>query len=203
MLGPEVFGVYALGTFWASLLAFRAKFGISFAALRQPATDGELFGSYFRLDIILSACSLGLSLVAAAILPYLGYPPEISAVVIVLAACEFFPALIGPYGLALKKELQLSRMSLVSLFSTLLASCIAVLLAYNGVGIWSLLIMSLVTTVVGLAGVYWVARRRLPQIFAPEMALQPSRGGSFWARGSRSAWRTRDKRSSSVNLTTS
>ncbi len=164
LLGPEVFGVFALGTFWVSLLALRSKFGINFAALRQPVVDGDLFGSYFRMDILISSASLILSIGAATLLPYWGYPPEITLVVIVLAACEFFPALVGPYGLALEKELQLSRMSLVALSGSIIASGVALLLAYAGAGIWSLLVMSLITTLVGLSGVYWVALRRVANL---------------------------------------
>lgn len=164
MLGPEVFGVFALGTFWVSLLALRSKFGFNFAALRQPTADGELLGSYFRLDILISTASLALSIGAAFLLPYLGYSPQITLVVVVLAACEFFPALVGPYGLALEKELQLSRMSLVALSGSILASGVALLLAYAGAGVWSLLVMSLITTIVGLGGVYWVALHRVPAL---------------------------------------
>jgi len=161
MLGPEVFGVFALGTFWASLLALRSKFGINFAALRQPTVSGALLGSYFRLDILVSTASLVLSIGAAALLPYWGYPTEITVVVVVLAVCEFFPVLVGPYGLALEKELQLSRMSLVGLAGSILASGTALLMAYSGVGVWSLLVMSLITTLVGIGGIYWVAMRRV------------------------------------------
>ena len=109
LLGPRVFGMFAMGAFWASVLALRPKFALNYAALRQPTLDGNLLGSFFGLDIILSSGSVLLGVIAAILLPRLGYPSEVSIVVLVLMICEFLPALFGPFGLALEKELQLSR----------------------------------------------------------------------------------------------
>ena len=165
LLGPQIFGVFAMGTFWSSLLALRPKFGLTYAALRQPALDGELFGSFFGLDLILSTGSVILGIIAALALPRLGYPVEVSVVVIVLMICEFLPALFGPYGLALEKELQLSRTTAASLIATVCAYGLAVVLALSGAGLWSLLVMSLVNVSLSLIGLYIVCRRRLPQVF--------------------------------------
>lgn len=164
LLGPQVFGLFAIGSFWASLLALRGKFGITYAALRQPTIDGELFGSFYRLDLIISSGSVMLGVLAAIILPLIGYAPEVGTVVIILSVVEFLPALIGPLGLALEKELQLSRLTAVSLISTTLSYGLAIVLALGGGGLWSLLVMSLLNTIIGLSGVYWVFRRRLPRL---------------------------------------
>jgi O-antigen/teichoic acid export membrane protein len=164
-LGPRVFGLLSIGVFWVSLLALRSKSGISYAALRQPAVTGELLGSFYRLDLLFSTGSLVLGLGAAIILPYLGYEQQISSVIVVLMICEFLPALVGPVGLALEKELQLSRMTLISLISTAVSYGLGIVLALLGMGLGSLLVMNLLNTCLGLIGVYWVGRRRLPQIF--------------------------------------
>lgn len=164
-LGPKVFGLFSIGAFWVSLLALRSKFGITSAALRQPAITGELLGSFLRLDVALSLGSMSLAVIAAIVLPRLGYDEQISSVILVMMFGEFLPSLIGPVGVALEKQLQLSRMTLVSVGSAIVSYGLGIAMAVNGAGIWSLLAMGLVNTCLGLFGVYWVGRWRVPEIF--------------------------------------
>jgi PST family polysaccharide transporter len=164
-LGPEVFGVFAIGMFWTGLLSLRAKFGLTPAGIRQPELNGQLLGSYYVLDLVLSGISLMLAVVAAVALPRLGYAPQVSYVVIVMMLVDALPALVNPLGLALEKEMQISRLTLVYLVSTFITYGLAIVLAFAGAGLWSLLIMNLVNVFLTMVGSFLVCRWRLPQVF--------------------------------------
>jgi O-antigen/teichoic acid export membrane protein len=163
-LGPQVFGVLALGMFWSSLLNLRTKSGIGQAAIRQPVLDGELLGTLYALDGGLAVGSFALCAIAATVLAKTGHAAE-ALVVIVSAVVENVTAVIGPLGMALEKELQLSRVTLVSLLSTTCAYGVGIALAYAGGGIWSLLVMNIITNTAAIAAVYGICKRRLPHVF--------------------------------------
>jgi len=167
-LGPEPFGLITIAAFWSVLLGLRAKSGLSNAAIRQPRLDGELLGTAYRLDLILAAASMILSIAVALILPRLGYPPQVTWIVTVYVVLDNVTAVIGPLGLALEKELQLSRLNVIYVASTIAAYAAAIGLAYAGAGVWSLLSSNLFTTCAAVAGIYLLARRRLPWVFQME-----------------------------------
>ena len=167
LLGPEVFGVFATGMFWVGLLSLRSKFGLAYAGLRRPELDGELLGSYYRLDLLLAVVSLMLGILAAILLPYLGfpYPQQVSYVIVIMMIADVTPALVGPLSLALEKEMQFSRLTLIYVVTTFITYVLAVVLALAGAGLWSLLIMNLTNVVLTTLGIYGVCRWRLPQVF--------------------------------------
>ncbi len=164
-LGPQVFGLLALGTFWSSLLNLRTKFGLGQAAIRQPALDGELLGTVYRLDLVLAGGSVTLSLLGALVLFWTGHAPEISIIVVVSVIASNAIAVVSPFGLALEKEIQLSRLTLLALFSAVMSYGTAILLAKAGWGFWSLLVVNVITALIAVIGVYILCKRRLPWVF--------------------------------------
>jgi len=165
LLSREIFGFFALGLFWSTLLNLRPKTGLNYAAIQRPKTDGELLGTFYVLDLAAAAGSFVLSVIAAYVLLKIGYQHEVSAALIALMSAESIAALVSPLSMVLEKELQLSRLTLVSLGSALLAYIVAIALALSGAGIASLLAINTLVSILSLGGVVWVCRRRYPQAF--------------------------------------
>jgi O-antigen/teichoic acid export membrane protein len=163
ILSPEVFGLFSLGTFWSSLLNLRPKVGLNYAAIRQTRADGDLLGTYLVLDVAVGAASLMLAGIAGVILRQLGYANEVVAVMLALIGFECVSTVVSPLSMVLEKELQISRLTLVSLVAAVGAYGTAIYLALNDAGIWSLLAVNGTTATVSLIGVYIVCRRRFPQ----------------------------------------
>src|SRR5258708_7546513 len=165
LLPPELFGFFSLATFWMSLLNLRTKSGINYAAIQRKALDGPLLGTYFGLDLLSTVVSLALITLAALLLPMLGYAREVVLGMVVLMGADSLSALVGPLAMALEKELQVSRLMLVTLGATALAYGGAVGLGLAGGGLWSLLVINIVLNAVSVVGVFWFCRQRLPQVF--------------------------------------
>jgi lipopolysaccharide exporter len=167
LLGPRVFGLLAIGLFWSSLLSLRSKLGLTQAGIRQSELDGELLGTYYALDLSVTGLSLLLGLGVAVIFTQTVYAsdPAVGLIIVVMLIVEALPALVNPLGLALEKELQLSRLALVYLAATLISYGLAIILAWAGVGLGSLLVMNLVNVILTTVGTYIVCRWRLPQVF--------------------------------------
>jgi PST family polysaccharide transporter len=172
LLDPSIFGTFSLATFWFTLLNLRPKSGISYAAIRQPESNGTLLGTYWGLDAVLAIGSLVLSIVTGMILLWLTttlasfvYTPLMIASVVVLMLVDGLSVIVSPLSLILEKEMQLSRLTLVSLAAAVLAYGVAIVLALSGAGVGALLAVNVVTTAVSIAGVFIVCRRRWPQAF--------------------------------------
>ena len=165
LLTPEIFGWFSLATFWSTLLSVRAKLGLNYAAIRQPATDGKLMGTYTVLELIAAVSSFGLSIVTGLILLALGTASEVVMALIVLVTVECFGVLSYPFSMALDKELEVSRLTLVGLIAAMVAYVVAIGLALAGVGLWSLLAINCITGFISAIGIYRLCRRRYPQVF--------------------------------------
>lgn len=163
LLGPEVFGVFALGNFWASMLNLRSKSGLRYSVIRQPVTTGELLGTAYTLDMVLAVITIALSAGALFALPMFNYAFEVGVVALVMAGLEaLFILFVGAKSYELEREMQLSRVGLVGIGASLVSYAVAIILAYAGFGIWSLLAMNIITSVVTIAGVLWVYHKRIP-----------------------------------------
>jgi O-antigen/teichoic acid export membrane protein len=172
LLTPEVFGIFSLATFWFTLLNLRSKLGIHYSAIRQAESNGTLAGTYWGLDAVLAGLSLIVSVVVGVVLlrlsnvlPQLGYTPLMIGTIIVLMLADNSSAIVSPLSMILEKEMQVSRLTLVTLIAAISAYSIAIVLALRGAGIGALLTVNIVATLVSLLGVIIVCRCRYPQAF--------------------------------------
>jgi O-antigen/teichoic acid export membrane protein len=165
LLSPEVFGFFSMAIFWMTLLNLRTKSGLNYAAIRQPTSDGDLMGTYWVLDSLAAAGSLGLSVAAAFALSRFGYRSEVTLGLVVLMAADGISVIVSPLSMILEKELQVSRLTLVSLLASIVAYGVAIYLAVTGAGIWSLIAVNAVSSLASLIGVYWLCRQRWPHAF--------------------------------------
>ena len=163
ILSPEVFGFFSMAIFWSSLINLRTKSGLHYAAIRQVKTDGTLLGTFLALDLIGAGASLTLSALVAIVMFGLGYPWPVIVGLMVLMAADSVSVVVSPLNMVLEKEVQISRLTLVTISASIGAYIVAISLAILRKDIWSLLAVNAVNTIVWAGGVYWVCERRLPQ----------------------------------------
>ena len=65
LLTPEVYGEYALATFFATLFQLRTKVGLAYAYAQERSVTGEAVGTVFTLDVLLGIGGVVIGLVAA------------------------------------------------------------------------------------------------------------------------------------------
>jgi PST family polysaccharide transporter len=164
LLPPDLFGYFSLGLFWAGMLNVRTKVGLNYAAVREERTDGQLLGTYFALDTTAGLISMALGVGAAALFSSGLYGRDVIIMMLVLMLADNIAVLVGPWGIALEREMQLSRLALASLIAYTIAYIVALALAFMGAGIWSLLAVNLISYTLSAIGVYWLCRQRLPTI---------------------------------------
>jgi O-antigen/teichoic acid export membrane protein len=163
----EVFGAFAIATFWLGLLNVRSKLGVQYAALRQPETTGKLLGTYAVIDMVSAGATVLACVIAGLIMSATATPNAglIARVIVAVSLAEAMTTLTTPFALALERAMQISRTSLLSVGNAVLAYGIALLLAASGFKLSSLAAISIVTFLAGAISVAVTCRMRLPGIY--------------------------------------
>ncbi len=185
LLAPSDFGIFALGTFFFALLNLRPKFGVDQAFAQHATTDAQASGTFAALSIATGIASLLITLIAAPILIALGYSQPVVLVTLTLAGVGMMDSITGIAWVQLEKALLFTRVSIVTALVFPLSYLPAFYLAYNGGGYWALLAQNVAYALLLLIGLWFTARRALPEIwhtrwtFSQTLAKQFLRFGMF------------------------
>ncbi len=167
LLSPEIFGFFAMANFWTGVLTIRSKFGLNYSAVQYPQTDGQLLGTHFGLNLLISMGTIALGLLAAMGLVQSGYHQQVVLAVIVLIVAESLASLAATHMMLLDKELRMGHVTMVSLAASILAYGVAIGLAWLYGQLWSLLAVTVVTGLGTAVGTYWVSKRMLAALLPP------------------------------------
>lgn len=174
LLAPEMFGFFDLATFWVAMLGVRNKIGLTYAALRHGNVNGVWLGTVLGIDFSAGLIGLGVMLLAMQpLVARFGYGAEFVFAMTLLAIAEFITVGSLVFGVALEKELQLSRNTLGTLIAYSVGYAVAIGLAIAGYRLTSLLSISIVTALIGILIIVVICRRRLPHVFAERWRFDP------------------------------
>ncbi len=179
ILAPEHFGVFALAGFFFSLLNIRTKFGVGYAFAQRKEIAGELVGTHLVLDVTAGLATLLIAGIALPVLRAFGYSADVAWVVLALAGIGVADAVTATAGVLLDKELRFGQNSLVRSLGFALSYLPAFWLALRGAGYWSLVAQNALYALLLLAGLWWVARRQLPQVWHLEWRFERRVAGEF------------------------
>ena len=138
LLGPNEFGVYALALPTVSFVALLADGGLGATLAREPETSSLVWSSAFWF---LLCTGIGLALAASIfgiLLSHLVQQPRISPMIAWLSLSLVFLVLSVPAGARLARRRNLQVGAAAELVANLLGAVVAVTMAANGAGAWSL-----------------------------------------------------------------
>ncbi len=164
ILAPEHFGVFALASFFFALTNLRPKSGIGQAFAQRAETTGTLVGTHLALDVAVGLATLALAALAAPVLRTLGYAASVIWVMLALAGVGISDSIMATAWLLQDKHLHFGRTSLVSSIVFPLSYAPAFWLALRGGGYWSLVAQNATYALLLLGGMWWSARRCLPEV---------------------------------------
>lgn len=165
LLAPADFGVFALGTFFFALLNLRTRLGIDQAFAQHAITDAQSSGTFAGLSITTGIASLVLTCLAAPVLTAFGYSQSIIIVTLTLAGIGMMDSVMGIAWVQLDKSLQFTRVSLVTAIAFPISYLPAFYFAYRGGGYGALLAQNIAYSFLLLLGLWFTARRALPEIW--------------------------------------
>ncbi len=158
MLEPSDYGVMAIGTILLLYGKRVSEFGFAAALIQKKDATEKHFNSVFCVNFAIYAVVLVLVNIAA---PYAAVWFENAQVenVLRLMTLNFLLTSFTSVTMAkLKKEFKFREFWLAVLYSSVLGLGIAVVLAFSGFGVWSLVWGELISTVTKIAASVWYTR---------------------------------------------
>jgi PST family polysaccharide transporter len=161
LLAPADFGLLALVTVFTGFAAMFSDFGMSSAVIyRQEASTAELDFAFW-LNIAVGLLAMSLCLAAA---PLVGsFYGDLRVIPLMRAVALTF--IIGSFGVLphslLQKALRFRALAFVDISTATAAGTIAVIMAFRGFGVWSLVAQAFATTLIS-AVLKWMLVRWRP-----------------------------------------
>lgn len=154
LLSPADFGLMALLTVFMSLAKVFSDFGLSASLIQRKSITADDETSAFAMNV---AIGLALACVLLAVSPAVALfyeQPLLAPMLAVLALTVLASSLCLVQMALLSRAMQFKKIAMIGMSGTLISGAVGVLLAYIGMGVWSLVGMNLATSVVQVA-MYW------------------------------------------------
>lgn len=141
LLSPEIFGTFALGVFLFDLIQRPRLLGLNYSLIAKHKWDDLDLQTHFQLKTVLS---IGIILLTFIVLPFL-HKKYSTPVLLVALACSF-ASILDTEGVAgtpvaiLEKSLMYGKLSRFELIANIGNVLTALLLAWIGWGVWSLVL---------------------------------------------------------------
>ena len=139
LLLPEHFGVAVLALFYLNLATQLRALGIDSALIHRKDADDDALATYFTLRMLLIVASLA---IAGAFIPLLGrlHPdmPLLAAVLLAYMGISVVKGLNAVQATILSKQMAFRHLAIIDVMSSVTMTIVGPLLAYLGLGVWSI-----------------------------------------------------------------
>lgn len=160
ILAPQDFGLFALASILVEVGRVVSSGGLGDAVIRAQEPDNRFLSTVFWLNLGLSLGFAALIAIAAPF--YADFLGNADSLYIIYALALTLPlgSLGAVHGALLAREFRYAQLTLQAMLAGLSSGVIAVALALNGFGIWSLVAQAFVGAIVSVAFAWVVIRWR-------------------------------------------
>ncbi len=161
MLGPSAYGVMGMA---ALVMAFINNFrdlGTAVAIVQKPSVSTRLLSSLFWINL---ALGVGLCLLVSLSAPAAArffQTPDLTGVLRLVSISFVFASCGVVHNALLNREMLFRAFAVVDLTSAVVTYLVALVSAYSGHGVWSLVYANMASSLVSTVG-YWIAYRFRP-----------------------------------------
>lgn len=178
LLTPQEFGLLAMAQVFAEFASLFVDFGFSVSILHRKEIDERLTSSVFWLNLgMASLLFLAFLPGAHAVAAFYGEPAVIGLTRFVALTFVFSALSSVPVAL-LKREMRFDQVAKAEIFTNFSSGLLAVLLAWQGFGVWSIALQSVGAAALLAVAVFWLARWR-PRLQLDVSALREVAGFSL------------------------
>jgi len=154
ILSPSYFGIVSSVTIFTGFASLFIDMGFGIALVQKKDADNEHYSSVFWLNVVIGVLLYILFFLMAPILSDFFNQPQIVILVRVMSLSFIINSLSAVQTNLLSKELKFKQKVIYNWISTGIGYAVAFYLAFNNYGVWAIVWMTLVTSLVNLI-LYW------------------------------------------------
>lgn len=169
LLGPEAFGVVAIGWLMVGIGNLVADFGLSAAVIQSETLAEKDIRFAFTAQVIFGALLTLIGFFSAEYIALFYHHVEATPVIKVMAFLFILQSFGQTAGAVLRRELNFKAYQAISIASYLIGYLlIGIPCAYNGFGAWSLVTAQLAQSTLFSAIIMWHTKHSLKPTFKPQ-----------------------------------
>lgn len=166
VLGPEQYGLFAMGVIVISFSAFFSDVGIAYGLIQRQHLDSTHIRFVFTWQLVLGLVAAGVLASLSGILAEFFSEPRMAPLILALAPLVLLQAASAVSLNLLKRELDFKSMQIAQTIAYLVAYvCLGIPLALAGAQVWALVVAWAVQSLLSLVLMYRVARHPLGLLF--------------------------------------
>jgi teichuronic acid exporter len=156
LLGPSVYGVIAIAALIVSLVDVVKDSALMRAFVQSEGDEKSLFNQVFWLSIGYGVCFYALVFLAAPLIAALFHSEESVAVIRVLGLQMILSSLCTGHNGIVLRTIDFKKRFKIEALPNLTLLCVAIPLAYGGMGVWALVIGYLSSSLARTLAVWWL-----------------------------------------------
>jgi O-antigen/teichoic acid export membrane protein len=179
MLGPEEFGLVAMGSVVIAITRIFIESGLSDSLIQKKNCTHEDFSTVFLFNILVGVVLFLVIFFSAPALANFFRYPQLTPIIRLLGIKPFISSFAFVQVAILKKELRFKAIAKITFPAFLLSGLIGLTMAWFGFGVWSLVIQSLLETI--LINIFlWINSEWQPKLIFNKVLFR-----FHWQHGSR------------------
>ena len=166
VLTPSEYGLVGMiGIFLGVASAF-VDSGMTNALIRQKESTEEDFSTVFFFNLMVSCACYGILYFGAPLIAKFFHQPELILIVRVISLNLVIGALGSTQGAKFTKDLDFKTLAKISTTSSFLSGIAGIIMAYSGCGVWTLVFMSMISSVISVVLKYVFSKWKPQLIFS-------------------------------------
>lgn len=162
LLTPSDYGITALPAIFMAVANVFIDGGFGLALIRKTElTEKDMSTAFYYSCIVGITCYFILFLTAPLIASFYD-TPILTRLIRITALVFIIGALTTPQTVLLSRDLNFKTLARISVINKIIAAGIGIYAAYHGYGLWALVILGLVSSIIGLIQT-WLVVRWIPQ----------------------------------------
>lgn len=164
LLSPEEFGLYAILMIFVVFFGMFADMGISQAIIHIKEPSDRLLSSIFYFNIFVSLVLFSIVYLFSNMISIFFEKPDIESLLQFIS----ISFIIMSFGLVQKaifeKQMKFKVISIIEIFAVFISTGFGIVLAYNGYGVYSLIIQTLISGIVTVT-LFWMMSNWYPKFY--------------------------------------
>ena len=179
LLTPDDYGLVAMAAAFMAVINNLSDLGLPLAIVQREDVTKDQINALFWINVLVGFCAFILGALAAWPIAWYYGNPTLIPIVIALATAFIFNGLFAQHEAVLKRRMQFTRLSTVSIVALVVSIVAAIIAALLGAEYWALVVQALAMPVVKCVLLWLVASWR-PELSFNKEGIRPLlRFGTF------------------------